>query len=471
MDTRTNSTIIMGAGLAGLSAGCVLTRAGRTVLLVEGGPAVGGLSRTIEHEGFRFDLGGHRFITKTRETEDFVRRLLRDECLTVPRKSEICMRGRRFDYPLTPANAVFGMGMAMTFRILVDYALQNARNWVQRPAIISLEDWVVGRFGRTMFDLYFREYSEKVWGISCREISMEWVSRRIEGLSLWKAIKNAFSKRSGRDIDTLADSFLYPATGIGLISERLREEIEINNSVRTNTRVSRVDHDDFAIKSIMVRNGAVLYDLKGSEFVSSIPLTVLVQALHPAPPEDVQRAVAQLRYRDLVVSTIMLDRDQVTDLTWMYLPEKTIPFGRIHEPKNWSKGMAPPGKTHLVAEYFCSQQDSIWKASNEAITDSTVEHLCRMGLINRREVIGSCIVRVPGAYPLFQVGYREHYEKIMEYLKRFRNLHVIGRGGMFRYHNMDHAMESGIEAAEAILKEPVRGEEHAPEPVDASSRV
>ena len=444
----------MGAGLAGLSAGSVLSRAGRSVTLIEGGSAVGGMSRTIEHEGFRFDLGGHRFITKTRETEDFVRRLLRDECLIVPRKSEILMRGRSFDYPLTPANAVFGMGMAMTFRILVAYAVQNVRNEVRRSAIISLEDWVVGKFGRTMFDLYFREYSEKVWGISCREISMEWVSRRIEGLSLWKAIKNAFSKRSGRDIDTLADSFLYPATGIGLISERLREEIEINNSIRTNTRVSRVDHDDFTIKSIMVRNGADLYDLEGSEFVSSIPLTVLIQTLHPAPPEEVQRAVAQLRYRDLLVSTIMLDRDRVTDLTWMYLPEKAVPFGRIHEPKNWSKDMAPQGKTHLVAEYFCFQKDSIWKASDEAITDSTVDHLCRMGFIDRREVIGSCVVRVPRAYPLFQVGYQEHYETIMNYLKRFRNLHVIGRGGMFRYHNMDHAMESGIEAAKEILRKP-----------------
>lgn len=462
--------VILGAGLAGLSAGCVLTRADRNVMVVEGGPAVGGLSRTIEHEGFRFDLGGHRFITKTKSTEDFVRGLLGDECRVVPRTSEIHMRGRYFDYPLTPVNALFGMGLATTFRILVDYAMQNARNIVQRPAIVSLEDWVVSKFGRTMFDLYFKEYSEKVWGISCREISMEWVSRRIEGLSLWKAIKNAFSKRSGSDIHTLADSFLYPARGIGLISDRLQQAIEEHNRVRTNTRVSRVDHDDFTIKSVMVQNGDDLYDLAGSEFISSIPLTALIRALHPAPPDEVQRAVAELRYRDLIVSTITLDREQVTDLTWMYLPEKTVPFGRIHEPKNWSRDMAPEGKTHIVAEYFCFQGDGIWNASDAAISNLTVEHLCRMEFIDRREVIGSCVVRVPRAYPLFQVGYREHYETIMDYLKRFRNLHVIGRGGMFRYHNMDHAMESGIEAAEAILKNPVREKDHAPVLLDALSR-
>lgn len=444
--------VILGAGLAGLSAGCVLTRAGRNVTVVEGGSAVGGLSRTIEHEGFRFDLGGHRFITKTRETEDFVRDLLRDECRVVPRKSEIHMRGRYFNYPLTPANALFGMGLAATFRILVDYAMQNTRNIVQRPAIVSLEDWVVSKFGRALFDLYFKEYSEKVWGIDCRSISMEWVSRRIEGLSLWKAIKNAFSKQNGSDINTLADSFLYPATGIGLISDRLQQAIEVRNRIQTKTRVSRIDHDNFTIKSIMVQNGDDLYDLEGSEFISSIPLTALTQALHPAPPAEVQRAVAALGYRDLIVSTIMLDREQVTDLTWMYLPEKTVPFGRIHEPKNWSRDLAPEGKTHIVAEYFCFQQDDIWQASDEAITSSTVEHLARMGFINRHEVIGSCVVRVPRAYPLFHVGYERHYAACIDYLKQFSNLHVIGRGGMFRYHNMDHAMESGIDAANKILR-------------------
>ena len=451
MDTRTDKTIIMGAGLAGLSAGCVLTRAGRNVTVVEGGPAIGGLSRTIEHEGFRFDLGGHRFLTKTKATEDFVRGLLGDECREVPRTSQIHMRGRYFDYPLTPVNALFGMGLATTFRILLDYALQNVKNLVQRPAPVSLEDWVVSKFGRAMFDLYFKEYSEKVWGVDCRSISMEWVSRRIEGLSLWKAIKNAFSKRSGSDINTLADSFLYPATGIGLIAERLQQAIEARNPVTMNTKVIRVDHDGFTVKSIMAQNGEDLYDLAGSEFISSIPLTALIRALHPAPPAEVRQAVAGLRYRDLIVSTIMLDREQVTDLTWMYLPEKTIPFGRIHEPRNWSKDLAPKGKTHIVAEYFCFQEDAIWKASDEAITASTVEHLERMGFINRSEVIGSCVARVPRAYPLFHVGYEQHYATCMDYLKQFKNLQVIGRGGMFRYHNMDHAMESGIDAANAIL--------------------
>jgi len=444
--------MILGAGLAGLAAGCVLSRAGRNALVVEGGSAVGGLSRTIEQGGFRFDLGGHRFITKDRAIEEFVRGLLGDDCLAVPRTSQIHMRGRYFDYPLTPANAIFGMGLTTTARILADYCAQNIRNALSRPSLVSLEDWVVNRFGRAMFDLYFREYSEKVWGVRCGEISAEWVARRIEGLSLWTAIKNAFSKRSGSTIHTLADTFLYPSGGIGMIADRLRGEIEARNFVRTDTRVCRVDHENFCITNVMLRKGGDLYNASGSDYISSIPLTALLGALNPAPPEEIRRAASRLAYRDLVVSTIMIDRDQVTDLTWMYLPEQSIPFGRIHEPKNWSSAMAPAGKTHIVAEYFCFQGDGIWNAGDEELAALTVKHLCRMGFITEREVIGSCVVRVPRAYPLFTVDYRKHADKVLDYLGRFRNLQVIGRGGMFRYHNMDHAMGSGIAAANAILR-------------------
>jgi protoporphyrinogen oxidase len=309
----------------------------------------------------------------------------------------------------------------------------------------------VKHFGRVMFDLYFREYSEKVWGIRCGDISEEWVARRIEGLSLWAAIKNAFTKRSGRDINTLADTFLYPSGGIGMIADRLREAIEARNAVRTDTKVCRIDHEDFTITNVMLRSGGELYDAAGRDYISSIPLTALLSSLHPAPPDEVRHAASQLAYRDLVVSTVMIDRDRVTDLTWMYLPEQAIPFGRIHEPKNWSAAMAPAGKTHIVAEYFCFQGDGVWSARDEAVTAGTVKHLCRMGFITEREVIGSCVVRVPRAYPLFNIDYRKNSDKVMAYLKRFRNLHVIGRGGMFRYHNMDHAMGSGISAANHIL--------------------
>lgn len=449
---RENTAVILGGGLAGLSAGFVLAEAGKSVIVLESDSSVGGLSKTIVHGAFRFDLGGHRFITKIARIRDFVTRLLKDDFLTVQRKSKIYMRRRFFDYPLKPSNAIFGLGLSATLKSISDYAGERVKGFFIPSTSVSLEDWVVRNFGRTMFNMYFREYSEKVWGVECGKISQEWISQRIKGLSLWIAIKNAFFKFSGRDVDTLADEFIYPLLGIGQISDRLRAKIEEKNPVLTNTRVTEIFHEDFLIKNAVAVNCGQTYNMEGSEFVSSIPITTLVHILTPPLPDEVLKAASKLKYRDIVVVVVMLDREKVTDLTWLYLPERNIPLGRIHEPKNWSPHMAPAGKTHIVSEYFCFEGDSTWNTSDEELSDITVRELERMGFVRRSEVIDSCVVRVPRAYPLFEVGYTEHYNKILRYLENFRNLHISGRNGMFRYYNMDYAIESGIEAAERIVQ-------------------
>jgi protoporphyrinogen oxidase len=467
MYEKKSDTLIMGAGLAGLSAGYVLSRAGMPVVVVEGDHEVGGLAKTVHHNGFRFDLGGHRFLTRNKAVERFVAGLLKDDLTLAPRKSRIFLRGRYFDYPLRPANALIGLGIPATLHILSDYGAERIAGLFRKRPVISLEDWVVGRFGRKMFELYFRDYSEKVWGIASSRISAEWVAQRIAGLSLWEAVKNAFSKRSGRGINTLADRFLYPAQGIGRIAHKLSDEIAKKNPVKTDTRVLRVHHEDFTVKSVLVRSGDDVYDIEADEFIASIPLTAIVRMLHPAPPDRVREAALRLRYRDLVVVTVMLDREQITDLSWMYLPEKHIPLGRIHEPKNWSPLMAPEGKTHLVAEYFCFRGDAVWNATDRKLTDLTVRHLSRLGFFGPHEVIDSCVVRVPRAYPVLDIEYRRRHDRIMGYLKNFTNLHVIGRGGTFQYLNMDHAIESGMKAAEAILKKPITDRENKPVLIEA----
>jgi len=448
---QSKSIVIMGGGLAGLSAGSCLTDAGMSVSVYEANSAGGGLSRTISHGNFRFDLGGHRFITHKQRIERFVSDLLEGDALTVNRKSKIYMRNKSFDYPLKPSNAIFGLGIFTTLKAISDYGKERVRNFVSPPVNISLEDWVVSNFGRTMFNIYFKDYSEKVWGLGCDQISMEWVSQRIKGLSLGSAIRNAFFKFTGKGIDTLTDEFIYPSMGIGVISDKLRAGIEKKNPVLTNTSVRQVNHEDLHIRSIIAENCKDSYDITGQEFISSIPLTRLVQMLNPAAPDDILDAASMLRYRDLVLVTIMLDRDRVSDLTWIYLPDKDIPLGRIHEPKNWSPSMAPEGKTHLVCEYFCFKGDSIWNADDEELTAMTVHHLVNLGFIKNEEVRDSCVVRVPKAYPVLEVGYRKHYERILSYLDNIKNLHIAGRNGMFRYYNMDYAMESGIEVAERLI--------------------
>jgi len=443
--------VILGGGLAGLSAAYLLSQSNRKVLVVDKESSVGGLAKTINHGSFRFDLGGHRFLTKNETVKRFVKNIISDDILTVPRKSRIYMFDRLIDYPLKPVNAVFGVGFTTAVKILADYLKVTADNAAGTPNILSMEDWVVNQFGQKMFDLYFKEYSEKVWGVSCKKLSMEWVSKRIEGLSLGAAIKNAFFKFSGKNIDTLADTFCYPPRGIGQIAEALRFAIEKESTLLTNTKVTNLYHEDFLIKSASVINGRNRDDIQGSEFLSSIPLPVLVRMLKPPPPEYVLRASDKLKYRDIMIVTVFLERDMVMDLTWMYLPDRSIPFSRIHEPKKWSPHMAADGTTHIVAEYFCFEGDSMWNSKNEELTSITVEQMVKLGLIKKSDVLGSCVVRVPKAYPIHEVGYLEPYNIIMNYLKKFQNLHTIGRTGQFEYLNMDSAIQSGMEAAENIL--------------------
>lgn len=465
---QNNKAVILGGGLTGLAAGYGLAKAGMPVALFESDSTVGGLSKTLQHGEFRYDLGGHRFHTKNIKTDRFVRNLLKGDYLTVPRKSKIYLQDRFFDYPLKPVNALFGLGLRTSLKAVTDYSKERLKSLFSSPDHVSLEDWVVSNFGRTMFDLYFREYSEKVWGIPCSRISEEWVSTRIKGLSLGVAIKNAFSSSFNKgQISTLIDEFIYPPLGIGQISDRMQEAIEKRNNVLTNTKVTRIEHKDYVINGIEAQNCSRIYDIKGSEFVSSIPLNQFVRMLDPLPPRKVLDAAACLGYRDLMTVTIMLNKDRVTDLTWMYIPEKKMPLGRIHEPRNWSPLMAPVGKTHIVAEYFCFKGDRTWEMSDEDITSITVDQLETLGLISRKDVIDSAVMRVPKAYPLFEVGYTEHYSTIMDYLKNFSNLHMSGRTGMFKYYNMDRAIESGLEAAETILRKSSAKNVYRSQPVGA----
>lgn len=452
MNGSKKDTIILGGGLSGLSSGYLLTKSGFNVSVYERDAAVGGLSKTVEKNGFRFDLGGHRFFTADAGVDSLVRELMGNELITVRRSSKIYLRGRFLDYPLKPVSALFGLGLLNTARALADYGWETARRTLRHREVVSLEDWVVGNFGRTLFNLYFKEYSEKVWGLDCGSISASWVAQRIKGLSLAKAVKNAFFKASGKGLATLTDSFLYPSLGIGRLSDRLKEEIEKGNEVFTDSGVASVNRTGFTVNGISIQEHGRMRMAAADEFISSIPVTKLIRILDPPPPATVLDAAEMLKFRDLVVVALIVDRPRVTDQTWIYIPEKKIPFGRIHEPTNWSPAMAPPGKSILVVEFFSFRGDEVWNMPDEMLTDISADHLARLGFINRSEVMDSVVVRVPKAYPLFEVGYQRHADILHDYLGRFRNLHIAGRGGMFRYYNMDVAIRSGMEAAEKVSR-------------------
>jgi protoporphyrinogen oxidase len=451
LNTQFNYAVILGAGPSGLAAGHILSESGSNVLVIERQARVGGLAKTIEHHGFRFDLGGHRFITGNKQLENLVREVLGGELLEVDRSSKILLDGKLYDYPITVRNALTRIGLRKSIRIVADYLSEQIRKRFTKTPIVSLEDWVVQHFGRSLFDLFFKEYSEKVWGVPCDRIAKEWVARRIKGLSLGVAIKTAFSRVGSQHLRTLANQFLYPPLGIGQICDGLKARIDKNGQVMTDTAVIGINHADNRVQSITVKDADGVQGYAGYEFISSIPLTLVVQLLNPQPPAEILQAAASLRFRDLIVVTVMINRERVTDQTWMYIPDSTVPFGRIHEPKNWSTRMAPDGKTHLVVEYFCFKEDAIWTETDAALVQSTVRELSKLGIIEAEEVFDSAVLRIPNAYPLFEVDYIEKQKCIVEYLDRFSNLELVGRGGQFEYYNTDHAMESGIAAAEAVI--------------------
>lgn len=446
-----DGVLILGGGLAGLTAAEVLSRASQPVTVIEAQEKVGGLARTIKHKGFRFDLGGHRFVTNNQNLQHYVSKLLAEDCLSVPRSSKILLRNRYFDYPLRPLNAICGFGPLMTVSILFDYLRQRIRTRFIKSAPVSLKDWVTSHFGRTLFNIYFREYSEKVWGIDCQRIDMDWMQQRVQGLSLAKAIKQSLFPSRAQPLATLTNRFLYPRFGIGQIADRLAQKVSESNPIHTRMRVLKVNHSNFQIKNVEVERKGQKRTLSGRHFISSIPLPMLVRAMQPSPPAEVLSAASHLGSRDLLTVTLMLDCPQITQHTWIYIPEKTIPFGRIHEPSNWSASLAPEGQTHLVVEYFCSRGDLIWNSSDKSLTKNTIDQLVSLGLIRAQDVFDSVTTRIANAYPLFEVGYKKNCRTVYDYLENFTNLYTAGRGGMFRYYNMDHAMMAGMDAAEKII--------------------
>jgi protoporphyrinogen oxidase len=453
METPTAPVLVLGGGFAGLAAARALALAGRDVLVLEAGPVVGGLSRTEAFGDFRFDLGGHRFFTHDAGVAELVGALMGEELIDVPRSSKILLRGRYVDYPLRPANALAALGVGTTARVLADWAAQRLRAAAggARPEEVSLEDWVVRRFGRTLYEIYFREYSEKVWGLPCERISARWVARRIEGLSLGRALRDAFTGSHRRRVASLVDRFAYPRRGIGRIAERLAEELAPRGRVLCSARVTALRHEGGRVREVRCVTPAGERSFEPAAVISTIPLPALARMTEPAPPPGVAQAAGALGYRDLLVAAVAVDRPAVTDQTWIYLPERATPFGRVHEPRNWSRAMAPDGRTLVVAEYFCTRGDALWQSADERLAALTVEGLERRGFLAAREVSGVRIVRVPEAYPLFDVGYEVRAGAVREWAAALANLEIAGRTGTFEYQNMDHAIRSGVDAAARVL--------------------
>ncbi len=443
--------VIIGAGPAGLSAAETLSKSDRRFTVLETTDHTGGISATIRHKDFLFDLGGHRFFTKNREIDAYVAGLLGAEQVSVDRSSKILLNRKLFDYPLRPVNAIFGLGPFTAAQIIFNYIIERFK--LNRPAARSLEDWVISQFGKTLYQLFFKTYTEKVWGIPCGRISAEWGVQRIKGLSLRTALIDAFWKKRKKDAASLVKHFTYPKLGIGVICEKLAESIREPNRLLFNAPVVELLHDGAAIREVAYGGKENRGRIEPDFVISSMPITELILSLRPVPPDDIVLAARWLKYRDLVCVALMFDRPSVTDQTWIYVHDPAIDFGRLHEPKNWSRHMAPPDKSCVVFEYFCNAGDAVWNASDEALYRKTVRDFTKSAIAPGAvdAIFDYKVVRTSKTYPLYEIGFSRHLLKIRDYLKGFTNLQLVGRYGTYKYNNLDHSLETGIKGAQNIL--------------------
>ncbi|MBU6328428.1 MAG: NAD(P)/FAD-dependent oxidoreductase [Acidobacteria bacterium] len=468
--TAGDEIVIIGAGPAGLTAAFELARAGRTATVLEATDMVGGISRTVERDGWRFDLGGHRFFTKVQPVTDLWHEILpAEDFLLRPRMSRIYYNGKYFDYPLKASNALSNLGIVEALRCVLSYFVAQAdgsvRRLVGRPKTDdSLEDWITARFGRRLYMHFFKTYNEKVWGVPASEIQADWAAQRIKNLSLWNAGINAIvdalpsflsflKKGKATDVTSLIEEFEYPKYGPGMMWEVCTDKVrEAGSTVAMESKVVRIHHADGAARSVVAMQDGREVSFPCAEVISSMPMSRLLQAMDPPPPADVLDAAADLRYRDfLTVALVVPERDGFPD-NWIYIHSPDVKVGRIQNFGSWSPFMVKPGLTCLGLEYFVFEGDELWNSSDEALVELAKRELVTIGLSKVSEIEAGYVVRVPKAYPFYDERYKANVQRMREWLEDCTpNVHPVGRNGMHRYNNQDHSMYTAMLTVENIV--------------------
>ena len=440
--------VICGAGPAGLTAAYLLAQDGYAVTVLEGDTSVGGISRTARYKQFRFDIGGHRFFTKIPAVQSLWEELLGEDLIDVPRLSRILYNGRFFHYPLKAANALTGLGLWQAVAIAASYARARL---APHPVEENFEQLVSNRFGKRLYRIFFKTYTEKVWGIPCTEIRAEWAAQRIQGLSLARAILSATSvNRRSPTIKTLIDRFQYPRLGPGQMWERCAERVvALGGQVLLGSRVSRLELQNGRVSAMVAQTAEGEERFEAEHFITTMPLRTLIRSLGRSAGEQVSKAAEGLSYRDFILVALVLDRDNLFSDNWIYIHTPGVGVGRIQNFKNWSAEMVPvPGKTCLGMEYFCFKGDGMWDSTDAELIERASRELSQLGLAPGANVVDGAVVRMPKAYPIYDSTYRRNVDVIRGYLDLIPNLHTVGRNGMHKYNNQDHSMYTAMLAIE-----------------------
>ncbi|MEO8174338.1 MAG: NAD(P)/FAD-dependent oxidoreductase, partial [Sediminibacterium sp.] len=453
LNSMSKKVAIIGAGPAGLTAAYLLAKGGQQVTVFEKDPQyVGGISRTESYKGYHFDIGGHRFFSKSKEVEDFWTEILGDEMLERPRSSRIYYNGKFFSYPLAAFEALSKLGIFESALCVLSY-LKAKVFPVKNPT--NFEDWVVNQFGRRLFNIFFKTYTEKVWGIPCNQISADWAAQRIKGLSLSSAIWNAlFKPKPGKSKDkvikTLIDSFRYPKYGPGMMWETCAEKCkQMGVQVIMNCGVNHISLANNHWKVDTTDGNSQ----DGFDYVlSSAPMREMIAHVSPRFPEHAFSSSQHLGYRDfLTVVLICKDEDAFTD-NWIYIHDPSVKVGRIQNFKSWSPYMVPdPSMACYGLEYFCFEGDGLWTSSDETLINLAKKEIQQIGLTNENAVVDGYVVRQPKAYPVYDHSYKENVEAVRAALKNYPGLYLVGRNGMHKYNNQDHSMMTAMLAAKNII--------------------
>jgi protoporphyrinogen oxidase len=436
---------VLGTGPAGLTAAYRLVERGVPVVCFEAGDAVGGLARTVVEDGYRFDLGGHRFFTKSQEVEELWDELLGPELLVRPRLSRIYWRGRFIEYPLRPADVVAQIGPVELTRCLVSYVGAQLR---RRGAEESFEEWVSARFGKRLFELFFKTYTEKVWGVSTEELRAEWAAQRIADLSLWRAARAALPGSRGESPKSLIEEFRYPRLGPGQMWEEMARRVERGGgSIRLEAPVRGIELDGDRVVSVHAGGERVPV----AAAISSIPLRTTVGVVDPGPSPEIVAAAAGLRYRDFLTVALVIEGEPPFPDNWVYVHDESVQVGRIQNFRAWSPWMTPePNRSCVGLEYFCFEGDRLWSMSDPDLVELGRQEVAKLGLVDPERVVGGHVVRVPKAYPVYDSAYAERVERIRGWVDGIANLQQIGRNGLHRYNNSDHSMLTAMRAVENL---------------------
>jgi protoporphyrinogen oxidase len=449
-------TIIIGAGPAGLTAAYELAKHGLLSVVLEKGDRVGGISRTETYKNYRFDIGGHRFFTKVTQVEDIWKEILANDFIQVPRLSRIYYDGKFYDYPLSLFKTLMNLGVIRSFLILISYLKAKVRKKLNpnlKPE--TFEEWATDCFGEKLYRIFFKTYTEKVWGIPCNQIRADWAAQRIQNMSLKRAVIDALFG-GNQDAKSLIKKFDYPRLGPGMMWERCQEILEEKGSqVHLQTKVIKLEREDTRITKVIAQRGSEIIELQGKYYINSMAISALVDRLVPPPPDEVLAAARGLKYRDFLIVSLIINRDHLFPDNWLYIHSPEFKVGRIQNFKNWSPEMIPdPQKSCLGMEYFCSEGDSLWEMSDSKLIELASQEIINLNLgVKEGDVEDGCVIRQYKAYPVYDGEYRQHLKVLENYFKTFENLQTVGRNGMHRYNNQDHSMLTAMLAVKNILGE------------------